>query len=61
MSERAAFIVTMSALVLRPHALVAFQVSRSLSELQVEKSGIEGTSFGNGKKLEGYASCVKKA
>jgi hypothetical protein len=51
----------MFALVLQLRALVAFKVSRLLSELQVEKSGIEGTSFGNEKKLEGYASCVKKA
>ena len=59
-SERAAFIVTMSALVFRSRALVAFSVSRSLSELHVEKSGTASTSGGNGKKVEGYASVVKK-
>jgi hypothetical protein len=31
-----------------------------LSELQVEKSGTASTSFGNGKKVEGYASVVQK-
>ena len=59
-SERAAFIVTMSALVFRSRACVAFSVSRSLSELQVEKSGTASTSAGNGKKVEGYGSVVKK-
>ena len=59
-SERAAIMVTMSALVFWSRALVAFSVSRSLSELQVEKSGTTSTSFGNGKKFEGYASVVKK-
>ena len=44
-SDRAAFMVTMSALVFRSGVLVAFSVSRSLSEL----SGIESTSSGNGK------------
>ena len=60
-SERAVFIVTMSALVFRLRALVAFSVSRSLSELHVEKSGTASTSRGNGKKVEGYVSVVKKA
>ena len=46
--------MTMSALVLRLRACVAFSVSRLLSELQVEKSGTASTSFGNGKKVEGY-------
>ena len=61
-SERAAFMVTMSCLVFRMQALVAFSVSRSLSKLQAEKSGTASasTSFGNGKKAEGYASVVKK-
>ena len=54
LSERAAFIVTMSALVFRSRACVAFSVSRLLSELQVEKSGTASTSFGNSKKVEGY-------
>jgi len=31
-----------------------------LSELHVEKSGTASTSGGNGKKVEGYASVVKK-
>jgi len=31
-----------------------------LSELQVEKAGTASTSFGNGKKVEGYVSVVKK-
>jgi hypothetical protein len=48
-SERAAFMVTMLALVLRSRMLVAFSVSRSLSEVHVEKSGTASTSFGNGK------------
>ncbi len=60
MSERAAFMVTMSALVLRSQTFVAFRVSRSLSLVQVEKYGIVSTSIGNGKKLAGYASVVKK-
>jgi hypothetical protein len=41
--------VTMSALVLRSRALVAFSVLRSLSELHAEKSGTGLTSSGNGK------------
>jgi len=59
-SERAGFMVTMSALIFRSRALVAFSVSLSLSELQAEKSGTASISFGNGKKVEGYASVVKK-
>jgi hypothetical protein len=59
-SERAAFMVTMSALVLWSRALVAFSVSCLLSELQVEKSGTASTSFGNRKKVEGYASVKKE-
>jgi hypothetical protein len=59
-SERAAFMVTMSALVLRSRAFVAFRVSHSLSVVQVENSGIASTSTGNGKKLAGYALVVKK-
>jgi len=59
-SERVAFIVTMSALVFRSRAFAAFSVLRSLSELHVEKSGTASTSGGNGKKVEGYASVVKK-
>ena len=59
-SERVAFTVMMSALVVQSQALVAFSVSRSLSEFQVEKSGTEGTLVGNGKKVEGYASFIKK-
>ncbi len=50
-SERAAFMVMMSALVFWLRALVALSVSRSLSELHVEKSGIESTSAGNGEKI----------
>jgi hypothetical protein len=53
--ERAAFIVTMSALVFWSWAFVAFSVSCSLYELQVEKSGTASTSFGNGKKLKGMS------
>ncbi len=60
MSERAAFMVMMSALVLRLRAFVAFRVSRSLSVVQAEKFGIASTSIGNGKKLAGYALVVKK-
>jgi len=48
-SDRAAFMVTMSALVFRLRALLAFSVSHSLSELHAEKSGTESTSAGNGK------------
>ena len=48
-SDRAAFMVTMSALVLRSRALVAFSVLCSLSELHAEKSGTELTSSGSGK------------
>ena len=59
-SERVAFIVTMSALVFRLRAFVAFSVSHSLSKLQVEKSRTASTSFGNGKKVEGCVSVVKK-
>ena len=47
--ERAAFMVTMSALDFQSRALVALSVSCSLSELHAEKSGIESTSAGNGK------------
>ena len=59
-SERAVFMVTMSALIFWLQVLVAFSVSHSLSELQAEKSGTASISFGNGKKVEGYASVVKK-
>ena len=59
-SERAAFMVTISALIFWPRALVAFSVSHSLSKLQAEKSGTASISFRNGKKVEGYASVVKK-
>ena len=52
--------MTMSSLVFRSRALVAFSVSRSLSEVHVEKSGTASTSRGNGKKVEGYVSVVKK-
>jgi hypothetical protein len=52
--------VTMSALVLRLQALVAFSVSCSLSKLQAEKCGTASTSSGNGKKVVGYASVVRK-
>ena len=48
-SERAAFMVTMSALVLQSRALVAFSVSHSLSEVHVEKSGTASILSGNGK------------
>ncbi len=58
--ERAAFIVTISALVFRSRACVAFSVSRSLSKLQVEKSGTASISGGNGKNVAGYTSVVKK-
>ncbi len=60
MSERAAFMVLMSALVLRSRVFVAFRVSRSLSVMQAEKSGIASTSTGNEKKLAKYALVVKK-
>ncbi len=50
-SERAAFMVTMSALVLRSRAFVAFRVSHPLSVVQAEKSGTASTSTGNRKKL----------
>jgi hypothetical protein len=50
-SERAAFMVTMSALVFRLRALVALSVSRSLSKLQAEKSGTASTSSRNEKNL----------
>ncbi len=60
MSERAAFMVTMSALVLRSRAFVAFMVLHLFSVVQAEKSGIVSTSIGNGKKLAGYALDVKK-
>ena len=46
-SDRAAFMVTMSALVFRSRVLVAFSVSRSLSELHAKKFGTESTSSGN--------------
>jgi len=49
--ERVTFMVTMSALVFWSRALVALSVSRSLSELHAEKSGIELTSAGNEKSL----------
>ncbi len=49
--ERAAFMVTMSALVFWSWALVALSVSCSLSKLHAEKSGIESSSAGNGKKV----------
>ena len=52
--------VTMSALVFRSQALVALIVLRWLSELHAEKSRIELTSAGNGNKVVGYASFVKK-
>ncbi len=41
-------------------AFVAFRISRLMSVVQAEKSGIVSTSIGNGKKLTGYASVVKK-
>ena len=53
------FMVTMSTLVFWSWALVALSVLRSVSELHSEKSGIETTSAGNGKKIVGYASFVK--
>ena len=59
-SERVAFMVTMSALVFWSRALVALSVSRSLSELHAEKSGIESTSAKNRKQFVGYVSFVKK-
>jgi hypothetical protein len=59
-SERAAFMVTMSALVLRSRAFFAFRVSRLLSVVQAEKSGIASTSTGNRTKFAGYALVVKK-
>jgi hypothetical protein len=59
-SEKAAFMVTMSTLVLGSRAFVAFRVLPSLSVVQAEKSGIASTSIGNGKKLAGYALVLKK-
>jgi hypothetical protein len=53
-SERAAFMVMMSARVFWSQAFVAFRVLRSLSEVQVEKSGTASNSGGNGKKIAGY-------
>jgi hypothetical protein len=53
MSERVAFMVMMSAQVFWSQAFVAFRVLRSLSEVQVEKSGTASTSGGNGKQLAG--------
>jgi hypothetical protein len=50
-SERAAFMVTMSALVFKSRALLAFSVSHSLSELQTEKSGTASTHPGTERKL----------
>jgi len=47
-TDRAAFMVTMSALVFGSRALEAVSVSRPLSELHAEKSGTESTSSGNG-------------
>ncbi len=52
-SERAAFMVMMSARVFWLRAFVAFRVLHSLSEVQVEKSGTASTFGGNGKKLAG--------
>jgi len=47
--------VTMSALIFWSRAFVAFSVSRSLSELQVEKSGTASTSLGTERKLKGMS------
>ncbi len=58
-SDRAAFMVTMSALVFWSQVLVAFGVLCALSELHAEKSGIESTSSRNGKKSVGYALFMK--
>ncbi len=52
-SERAAFMVMMSAQVVWSQAFVAFRVSHLLSEAEVEKSGTASTFGGNGKKLAG--------
>ncbi len=52
-SERAAFMVMMSAQVFWSRAFVAFRVLRSLSEVQMEQSGTVSTSGGKGRKLAG--------
>ena len=49
----------MSALVFWSRPLVAFSVSRLLSELLAEKSWTASTFKGNEKKVLGYASYVK--
>jgi hypothetical protein len=58
-SEKAAFMVMMSALVLQSWAFVAFRVSRS-SVVQAEKSGIASTSTGNGKNCRVCFGCEER-
>jgi hypothetical protein len=48
-SERAKFIVTMSAQVFWLRACVALRLLRSLLDVHAEKSGMLSTSFGKGK------------